>query len=157
MQNVHQTRLLLLVSTEPPLRAVSPLCPYCGVSPPLLSPVSSEAECCSQETAAEVAEVQSLSIYNIVLVSSQPPGQRIGEIQMIPGVDFRETGFCRNFDICKHASAAIYSATCVDNLNILIFVCEADLELLKLFVSQLVSQLVRSNVERKTESDRVTK
>ena len=91
---------------SPQITPVSPLCPYCGVSPPLLSPVSSEAECCSQETAAEVAEVQSLSIYNIVLVSSQPPGYRIGEIQMIPGVDFTETGICRNFGICKHATVA---------------------------------------------------
>ena len=39
--------------------------------------MSSEAECCSQEAAAEVAEVQSLSIYNIVLVSSQLAATRI--------------------------------------------------------------------------------
>ena len=94
MQNVNQTTHCCCWS--PQITPVSPLCPYCGVSPPLLSPVSSEAECCSQETAAEVAEVQSLSIYNIVLVSSQPPeipGYRIGEIQMIPGVDFTETEF----------------------------------------------------------------
>ena len=55
---------------SPQINPESPLCPYCGVSPPLLSPVSSEAECWSQE-AAEVGEVQSLSIYNIVLVSSR--------------------------------------------------------------------------------------